>query len=285
VDHLHVRVHRHAKGVAVTHRSAAAFVDAEARLCRTHDPIGPGDRVLAGLSVAFDASCEEMWLAWRNGACPVPAPRSLVKSGADLGGWLRTHRISVVSTVPTLAALWPTEALASVRLAILGGEACSPELAARLADGTREVWNTYGPTEATVVACAARLVAGEPVRIGLPLDGWQLAVVDANGRAVAWGETGELVIAGVGLARYLDLRKDAERFASMPELGWDRAYRSGDMVRADRTVWSSSDATTTRSNWAGDGSNSARSTSRWPPCPASPSPPAPCSAPKPATRC
>ena len=42
------------------------------------EPIGPGDRVLAGLSVAFDASCEEMWLAWRHGACLVPAPRSLV---------------------------------------------------------------------------------------------------------------------------------------------------------------------------------------------------------------
>ncbi len=42
--------------------------------CRTSRS-GPGDRVLAGLSVAFDASCEEMWLAWRHGACLVPAPR------------------------------------------------------------------------------------------------------------------------------------------------------------------------------------------------------------------
>ncbi|POR33053.1 Hypothetical protein TPAR_09453, partial [Tolypocladium paradoxum] len=57
------------KGVAVTHRSAAAFVDAEAALFLPGRPIAPGDRVLAGLSVAFDASCEEMWLAWRHGAC------------------------------------------------------------------------------------------------------------------------------------------------------------------------------------------------------------------------
>ena len=73
------------KGVAVTHRSAAAFVDAEAQMFLQDNPIGPGDRVLAGLSVAFDASCEEMWLAWRHGACLVPAPRSLVRSGMDLG--------------------------------------------------------------------------------------------------------------------------------------------------------------------------------------------------------
>ncbi len=221
--------------MAVTHRSAAAFVDAESRLFLRDDPLGPGDRVLAGLSVAFDASCEEMWLAWRHGACLVPAPRALVRTGADLGPWLVRRAISVVSTVPTLAATWPPEALEAVRLLIFGGEAVPPELAERVAcesgGGEREIWNTYGPTEATVVACAAPLTAGGPVRIGLPLDGWDLAVVDARGRPVGAGETGELVIGGVGLARYLDPAKDAEKYASAPELGWQRAYRSGDLVR------------------------------------------------------
>src|SRR3954471_8036071 len=90
------------KGVAVTHRSAAAFVDAEARMFLQDNPIGPGDRVLAGLSVAFDASCEEMWLAWRHGACLVPAPRSLVRSGMGLGPWLRANDVTVVSHRPAL---------------------------------------------------------------------------------------------------------------------------------------------------------------------------------------
>ncbi len=222
------------KGVAVTHRSAAAFVDAEARLFVQREPLGPGDRVLAGLSVAFDASCEEMWLAWRSGACLVPAPRSLVRSGVDLGPWLTARGITVVSTVPTLAALWPAESLENVRLLIFGGEACPPELAARLAVEGREVWNSYGPTEATVVACAALLDGEPPVRIGLPLDGWDLAVVDSEGRPVPQGEVGELIIGGVGLARYLDPAKDAEKYAPFPALGWDRAYRSGDLVRFDR---------------------------------------------------
>ena len=219
------------KGVAVTHRSAAAFVDAEAHLFLIDEPIGPGDRVLAGLSVAFDASCEEMWLAWRNGACLVPAPRSLVRSGMDLGPWLTARGITVVSTVPTLASLWPAESLENVRLLIFGGEACPPELAERLAVDGREVWNTYGPTEATVVACAALLDGSAPVRIGLPLDGWDVAVVDRVGRPVLEGEVGELIIGGVGLARYLDPAKDAEKFAPHEGLGWARAYRSGDLVR------------------------------------------------------
>ncbi|NLG47214.1 AMP-binding protein, partial [Gordonia sp. (in: high G+C Gram-positive bacteria)] len=202
------------KGVAVTHRNAAAFVDAEAELFLQDEPLGPGDRVLAGLSVAFDASCEEMWLAWRSGAALVPAPRSLVRSGMDLGPWLVKRDINVVSTVPTLASLWPAEALEPVRLLIFGGEACPPELADRLATDDRELWNTYGPTEATVVACAAQMHRGEPVRIGLPLIGWDLAVVGPDEQPVAVGESGELVIGGVGLARYLDAEKDAEKYSA-----------------------------------------------------------------------
>ena len=163
----------------------------------------------------------------------MPAERSLVRSGVDLGPWLAEQRISVVSTVPTLAALWPVEALEEVRLLIFGGEACPPELAERLAVEGREVWNTYGPTEATVVACAAQMTGDGPVRIGLPLAGWELAVVDPAGEPVAMGQTGELVIGGVGLARYLDPGKDAEKFAALPALGWRRAYRSGDIVRAE----------------------------------------------------
>ncbi|MFF5289240.1 Pls/PosA family non-ribosomal peptide synthetase [Paractinoplanes globisporus] len=234
------------KGVAVSHGAAAAFVDAEAQLFLAGEAddagdtkdagdtgVQPSDRVLAGLSVAFDASCEEMWLAWRHGACLVPAARSLVRSGVDLGPWLVEQRITVVSTVPTLAALWPAEALDDVRLLIFGGEACPPELAERLAVEGREVWNTYGPTEATVVACAARMTGDGPVRIGLPLAGWELAVIDPAGEPVAMGETGELVIGGVGLARYLDAAKDAEKFAPLTSLGWQRAYRSGDIVRAE----------------------------------------------------
>ncbi len=219
------------KGVAVTHRSAAAFVDAEHEL---FSRLGPGDRVLASLSVAFDASCEEMWLAWRNGACLVPARRELVKTGGEFAQWLTANRITVVSTVPTLAGLWSDEVCQGLRLLILGGEACSAELADRLAGLGIEVWNTYGPTETTVVACGARLRQGETVRIGLPLAGWQLAVLDPQtGEPVGWGETGELVIGGAGVARYLDSERDAQRFVAVPRLAWARAYRSGDLVRAD----------------------------------------------------
>ena len=185
VDHLHVGIHGQAQGRCDQPPFRRGVRRRGGGPVPAGSPLGPGDRVLAGLSVAFDASCEEMWLAWRYGACLVPAPRRIVRAGAELGPWLLERAITVVSTVPTLAALWPSDALARVRLLIFGGEACPPELVERLAAPDREVWNTYGPTEATVVACAAPLVPDQPVRIGLPLHGWQLAVVDPPGTPCA----------------------------------------------------------------------------------------------------
>jgi len=226
------------KGVAVSHRSAAALVDAEARMYLVDAPLGPQDRVMAGLSVAFDASCEEMWLAWRYGATLVAAPRDIVRSADALGQWITEHEITAVSTVPTLASFWPTESLSAVRLLIFGGEALPKELVNRLVAPGRELWNTYGPTETTVICSGhkmERLENDEPVRIGRATPGWELAVIDPETeQPVEWGQSGELVVAGVGLGRYLDPAKDAEKYAPIPALGWDRAYRTGDLVVAER---------------------------------------------------
>ena len=133
------------KGVAVSHRRRPPSWTPSRALFLQDRPLGAGDRVMAGLSVAFDASCEEMWLAWAHGACLVPAPRSLVRSGVDVGPWLVANDITVVSTVPTLVTLWPTEALAAVRLLILGGEACPPEIGARLVDRTARCGTPTAP--------------------------------------------------------------------------------------------------------------------------------------------
>ncbi|MDO5076542.1 Pls/PosA family non-ribosomal peptide synthetase [Corynebacterium sp.] len=222
------------KGVAITHRSAAALVDAEQRMYLLDDPLGPQDRVMAGLSVAFDASCEEMWLAWRTGATLVAAHRDTVRSGDVLGRWLVEKKITAISTVPTLAAFWSNEDLQRIRLLIFGGEALPFDLIERLHTPGREIWNTYGPTEATVIASGHLVDTQPPVRIGRPVPGWQLVVVNEQEELVEWGETGQLIIGGVGLGRYLDEEKDRQVYAPLPAMNWDRAYRTGDLVTASR---------------------------------------------------
>lgn len=218
------------KAVAITHRSGAALVDAEAMTFLRDSPLGPGDFVMAGLSVSFDASVEEMWLAWRNGACLVPFTREEMRSGPDLAPLVIERGITALSTVPSLALGLTELNLSPVRLLILGGESCSDELATRLMAPGREVWNTYGPTEATVIATAKLLRPGESVTIGFPIPGTWVCVVDEDDDPVEDGRSGQLVIAGAGLGRYLNETAEISSFRPVKRLGWDRAYFTGDFV-------------------------------------------------------
>ena len=221
------------KGVAVTHRNAAAFVDAEALLFLQHEPIGPGDRVMA--ASRWPSTRAVRRCGWRGGTAPASCrrPGRWSAQASTWGpGWSPTTSPSSPPCRPW-SRCGPTPPSTRSACSSWAERRARPELASRLQRPGREVWNTYGPTEATVVACGALLDGHGPVRIGLPLDGWDLAVVDAGGVPVGPGETGELIIGGVGLARYLDPVKDAEAYAPMPALGWERAYRSGDVVRND----------------------------------------------------
>ena len=124
-----------------------------------------------------------------------------------------------------------------MRLLVLGGEACMPELVARWATPERRMLNTYGPTEATVVATWAECVPGEAVTIGRALPGYQAYVLDEQLNPVGPGSEGELFIGGAGVALgYLNRPElTAERFIDNPfsylEGPPDSLYRTHDMVR------------------------------------------------------
>ena len=167
------------------HRSAAAFVDAEARMFLQDEPIGPGDRVMAGLSVAFDASLRgDVARLARTAPAWCRRRGRWSAAGMDLGPWLVANDITVVSTVPTLVALWPAEALdrrpaAHPRRRGLPARDRRPARRRRTArSGT-----PTAPPRPPSSPAAPGSTGEPPVRIGLPLDGWDLAVVDAAGPA------------------------------------------------------------------------------------------------------
>ncbi|HVX11672.1 MAG TPA: Pls/PosA family non-ribosomal peptide synthetase [Pirellulales bacterium] len=217
------------KGVEIEHRSAVHLVRAEASLFA----VTSDDRVFQGFSLAFDASVEELWLAWCAGATLVAGTREVVRSGPDLPRFLRDARATVLSCVPTLLAMMDGE-IPSLRLLILGGEECPQALVKRWHRPGLRMVNTYGPTEATVIATYADCHPDRPVTIGRAVPGYRLYVADEQLRAVAAGEPGELLIGGVGLARgYLGRPElTRERFVSNPFDGESpRLYRSGDLVR------------------------------------------------------
>lgn len=214
------------KGVEIEHRSAVHLVRTEAALFG----VGPDDRVFQGFSLAFDASVEELWLAWCAGAVLVAGTRQVVRSGPDLPRFLREAGVTVLSCVPTLLAMM-TEEVPSLRLIIVGGEECSPALVKRWHRPGRRMVNTYGPTEATVIATYADCEVDRPVTIGRAVAGYDLHVVDESLRPVAPGQPGELLIGGIGLARGYLGRPELTQEKFIATGRGDRLYRTGDLVR------------------------------------------------------
>ncbi|HXP76316.1 MAG TPA: amino acid adenylation domain-containing protein, partial [Stellaceae bacterium] len=118
-----------------------------------------------------------------------------------------------------------------------GGETLSKELVARSLSAMPhlQIWNIYGPTEATANASAARIAAGDDVTIGRPIANARLYVLNSFLHPVAVGVQGELYIGGAGVARgYLNLpASTAEKFLPDPfsAVPGARMYKTGDLVR------------------------------------------------------
>jgi amino acid adenylation domain-containing protein len=219
------------KGVVIEHRNAVNFI----RALRTVYKLGESDRVYQGFSLAFDASIEEIWAAMSLGGTLMVPPEDVARSPADTAEFINRESITFFSTVPTFLALIEHD-LPSVRLLVTGGEQCSSELVARWARG-RRMLNTYGPTEATVVATAAECIPGQSVTIGKALPGYTTYVLNERYEPGAPGEVGELFIGGESIARgYLNQPAlSSKRFVAV-NLGSAnseaRLFRTHDLVQA-----------------------------------------------------
>jgi len=225
------------KGILINQGAICHFLRSENAILG----IRQDDRVYQGFSVAFDMSFEEIWISYLVGATLWIAPKDVATDPEALPIALIDNRVSVLHAVPTLLALFTCD-VPGLRLINLGGEACPQAIVDRWARHGRQVFNTYGPTEATVSASLAELHPGEPVSIGRPLPNYGLLVIDAaveNGlRLLPQGETGELCITGPGVAAGYLGRPDltAEKFLDNP---WaanaheNRLYRTGDLARID----------------------------------------------------
>ncbi len=233
------------KGVAGEQRSLVNFTQAAAQLL----DVKPGDRVLQFASLSFDASSEEIYPCLTHGGTLVLRTETMLQSPAD---FLRTCQAWGVTVLDLPTAYWhelaaTPDALAvspDLRLVIIGGEQARAE---RLAVWQHHVsqqvrlLNTYGPTEATVVATAhevrppERQGACEAAMIGRAIANVEVYVLDHWGQPVPIGVPGELCLGGEGIARgYLGHPVlTAERFVphSFSDRPGARLYRTGDLVR------------------------------------------------------
>ena len=222
------------KGIVITHRNICHYLRAGNEALGFRET----DVVLQQASVAFDLSLEEIFVPYLVGATLKVATMDTVKQTDRLPEIIEAEGITVIDTVPTLLSMFERD-VASLRVIVLGGEACPPALVERFAKPGRFLFNTYGPTETTVVATYTELKPGDPMTIGKPIANYTAYVVDENMQLLAPGQTGELVVGGPGVAKgYINLPDmTAKKFVANP---FDPAskrdpilYRTGDAVSLD----------------------------------------------------
>ncbi|MFD6171305.1 amino acid adenylation domain-containing protein [Streptomyces coeruleorubidus] len=224
------------KGVIAPHRATVrTFIGTDfARF-------GPDEVILQSAPISWDAFSLELFGALLHGGTsvlqpgPTPEPEriaELVERHAVSNLWLSSSLFNV------MAEEYP-EIFTGLRQVMTGGEAVSPEHAARVlrrSPGLRLV-NGYGPVESMVFATSHRITAEDldraSVPIGRPIANTRVHLLDQAGRLVPDGIPGELCIAGDGLALgYLGQPElTAERFVPAPFDANERLYRTGDLAR------------------------------------------------------
>ncbi|GAA1098300.1 amino acid adenylation domain-containing protein [Tsukamurella strandjordii] len=216
------------KGVSVTHNGLSSLA---AELVRSHG-LPDGARVMHFVSPGFDASVLELLMAVDSRSTLVVVPPD-VYGGEELTEILAREKVNGGFITPAaLATLDPAELPELTSLGV-GGDTVPQALVDTWAPN-RNLVNVYGPTETTIAVTLGELTAGEPVRLGGPIPGTRLYVLDSYLRPAAAGVAGELYISGPGIARgyHGNPVLTAERFVANPfEDDGARMYRTGDLVR------------------------------------------------------
>ncbi len=221
------------KGVVVGTTSTLNFVDAmlNAPGCDSSDVI------LSASTLAFDISTYDAFVPLSAGAKIVVVSRDIARDGKLLARRLVESGATILFATPSSWRMLIDSGWQGNKgnfKVFTGGEHLPRELIQPLLDRSHQVWNFYGPTEATVLVTRQHITsANERILVGEPIENVELTVVDDQMNPVPDEIAGELIITGTPLAHGYWNRPelDAERFISFQG---KRAYRTGDLCK--RTV-------------------------------------------------
>ena len=226
------------KGVEVTHGALADYVDWACRTYAAEEPL----RFPLFTSPAFDLTLTSIFTPLLTGGAIVVYREDLGNSGLLVRRVLEDDAVDVLKLTPSHLALIRDLDLAGcrVRRLIVGGEDLKAAAAQRVHEafgGQVEIFNEYGPTEATVACMIHRydpdVDRGPSVPIGFPADNARIHVLDPQGNPVPRGAKGEICVRGPRVARgYRGLPELTDRaFVAVPGSPDTRMYRTGDLGR------------------------------------------------------
>jgi len=217
------------KGVMTQHCNVVHFVYSFKQVCK----LSANDRLYNGFAYSFDGSVEEIWMAFSNGASLIVASDDATKLASEAMHLINTEKVTFVSTVPTFLSMMD-KPLSSVKLMILSGEVCPPELVNKWANNGTRLLNVYGPTETTVNTTFWECKPGAKVTIGTPIPEYDTYILDENRQPVTNGDRGELYIGGKGLAKgYLNQEELTSNTFIDGILENEKLYKTGDLVSLD----------------------------------------------------
>ncbi|MCB9280800.1 MAG: amino acid adenylation domain-containing protein [Lewinellaceae bacterium] len=231
------------KGVPIRHESLADRILFHNR----YIGIGKEDRVLHMAALAFDASLVETGMPLAAGGQIVIAPAAVKQNLSKLAQLMENHGVTAAIFPPAMLRLIAQESdFPALQKIISTGEAVLAEDAAKLLSA-RSVFNGYGPTESCIGATFHRLEAGRleeyreksGIPIGKPFENTAVYILNPYLELVPDGFTGEICIAGIGVADgYLqDPDLTAKKFVNNPfarNVFEQTLYRTGDLGRWNR---------------------------------------------------
>ncbi|MFC2146102.1 amino acid adenylation domain-containing protein [Acidobacteriota bacterium] len=188
------------KGVMAQHSNLVAYLAAFEK--EFH--ITPEDTVLQQASYSFDTFGEEVYpVLLKGGAVAIP-PVNVVRDLDLLIDFIRKYNITIIDCSPLLLSQLNKQPLPGrVYLCISGGDVLRAEYIGNLLKSGKVVYNTYGPTEATVCATYFKCEpgVGTDIPIGAPIANYSVYIFDKNKRLQPIGISGELCISGPGVTR------------------------------------------------------------------------------------
>ena len=225
------------KGVMIEHINLANFVNPNPKNAETYGYVSRGSVSLSMAAMTFDVSVLEEFIPLTNGLTAVIASDEEILNPVMLGDLILKNGVDIMTTTPTYLSNMIDlpqlrEAASRIKVFDVGAEAFPPALydKIRAVNPDAYIMNGYGPTE-TTISCTMKVITdSKNITIGAPNGNVQVYVVDKENKILPDGETGELVVAGLGVGRgYINLpEKTADVFIT---LNGERAYKTGDLAK------------------------------------------------------